>query len=826
VALVLDRVREFEPKPRSLSANLQWASLPADGVVQNEDLALSRSWQFLGVDTRVASPEELNALSELMSKTLTRLGSEVMLHLDAVRTAVAPEPPRPEVSPSKVAYLFALERYQIYAQNPHFETRFVATLTFQPPQKKRQRLARVFLRGLEEEGAREGAAHVAKFEEVCRLFENHLGQALRMSRLESKEQLRHLYSCLTGLDRPVAVPMHGVRVSDALSDQEFLGGWRPQIGEKHIRVVRVSEYPGTETVPALLSALTELPAAYRWSTRLVPVRPELGRARAERERLRWFEKRRGWRARLRGATGGEMSEADELTLQDAGAAKFAEDAKNLLKRLYDEALVRYTTKVVILEDSAETAAETAAQVIKALNSRGFGAAVEEANTIDAWLGSLPGHGSQDLRRDPLPSRSVADLLPITGSWSGFATNPSQYLPPETPPLLWTSADGATPFRLHLHTSDVGHSLVLGPTGAGKSYFLSHALLSWIANYPNAQVFVFDKGYSNFVPCLAAGGTHYDVGAPGALPFQPLRHVDESAERAWALEWVDLVLRLQNLETTAYQRQQIQRGLELLGKQPPEARTLTELSELVPEHDIREALAVYCEGGALENLLDGSTDPLSDNYYLCFELGRIMDRHERALVPVQIYLAHALAKRRAASRPTLLIWDEAWRALQDRFCRQWIRSDLATARKQNCAVMLVTQSFAQVLDEDGLRTLLDEAAQTKIFLPNPAAMRGENARQYEALGVPTEVCELIAKMQPKRDYLYHSRFASRIFHLGESTFGHALLTPPHNSTEESMVEEVRRRVATHGPNWLSGYLREREGLAAWVDLLNESTESAA
>jgi type IV secretion system protein VirB4 len=89
-----------------------------------------------------------------------------------------------------------------------------------------------------------------------------------------------------------------------------------------------------------------------------------------------------------------------------------------------------------------------------------------------------------------------------------------------PPLLMTRTTGATPFRLTLHAGDVGHSLVVGPTGAGKSVLLALLALQW-RRYPDARVFRFDKGGSARAATLAMGGEHYGPAGDPAIAFQPL-----------------------------------------------------------------------------------------------------------------------------------------------------------------------------------------------------------------------------------------------------------------------------------------------------------------
>ncbi len=818
---LLDRLRAYEPRPAALSDNLAWAAVAAPGVVQNRDGAFLRTWRYRGVDTRVASPEELNTLSQVLNRALVRLGGGVMLHADAVRKPAAPTPPGPHF-PHPLPYLFDLERFELYQREPHFETEFFLTLTWAPPAGAARQVERWFVRDVEE-AATEAEGQLGRFGDLCATLENHLGSVLRLDRLATAEQLAYLHLCLTGLNHSVAEPAPGLLLAGILSDQELVGGWKPRIGEKHLRVVRVNAYPTTATTPALLDPLADLPCAYRWSTRLLTVPPEEADARIKSLQWSWYTRRQDFRARLRRAftqPSQQAADPDEREIfEDRSARAMAADSAELLARLHgrEEVLTAYTTKLVVLDEDPTQAEAAAGLCIKALARRGFGAALETVNTLDAWLGSLPGHGTADLRRDAIPSANVADLLPVTGSWPGLSTIPSPYFPPASPPLMWTSTEGATPFRFNLHHQDVMHGFILGPTGAGKSYLTAHIALQFL-RYPQAQVFVFDKGYSQYLPCLAAGGVHYDLASPrgASLPFQPLRYVEEESEQAWAATWLETLLRLQGLATTAEQRNAIARALVLLAHEAPEHRTLDMLALQVPDPEIQAYLKPYGSTGSLASLLAGSSDPLADSHYLCFELGHILEADARALVPVQLYLAHALGKRRAQSRPTLLIWDEAWRALEDPLCRAWIKNDLATARKQNCGVVLITQSLAQVAEPD-LRTLIDEAAQTKVFLPNPAATKPQTRKLYEALGLSERLCELIAGMTPKREYLYLSRYAARIFQLGETDLARALLSPPPHTTEEALVEHIRALRAEHGEEWLAVYLRQR-GCPRWAEAL--------
>src|SRR5207253_3312651 len=109
----------------------------------------------------------------------------------------------------------------------------------------------------------------------------------------------------------------------------------------------------------------------------------------------------------------------------------------------------FTQVAVVMDEDAERAEHAAGELLKRFTDLGFTGRIETVNALEAYLGSLPGHGYPNLRRPVLSTRNIADLLPLTSTWSGLAHNPSPYFPPASPPLLWAKTAGSTPFRLNL-----------------------------------------------------------------------------------------------------------------------------------------------------------------------------------------------------------------------------------------------------------------------------------------------------------------------------------------------------------------------------------------
>ncbi len=224
-----------------------------------------------------------------------------------------------------------------------------------------------------------------------------------------------------------------------------------------------------------------------------------------------------------------------------------------------------TMNVVIIEDDAETANAHAQEVRKQFLRHGFPARIEDVNAVDAYLGTVPGHGHWNVRKPLVHTQNLADMIPSTAVWAGLETNPCPMYPPNTPAFFYASTSGRTPFRYHPHVGDVGHGLVIGPTGGGKSVFLG-TTIAQAYRVPDMQVFNFDKGYSSFVLTKACGGDHLDIGED-EIAACPLIGVDDEGERTWAQEYLEALLQLQNVKISPPQRKALWRALELLGESP-------------------------------------------------------------------------------------------------------------------------------------------------------------------------------------------------------------------------------------------------------------------
>ncbi|MGV8584612.1 conjugal transfer protein TrbE, partial [Pseudomonas aeruginosa] len=129
----------------------------------------------------------------------------------------------------------------------------------------------------------------------------------------------------------------------------------------------------------------------------------------------------------------------------------------------------------------------------------------------------------------------------------------------------------------------------------------------------------DMGRSMRATVLGLGGEHYDLGADGAIAFQPLARIDQAGYRTWAAEWVEGRLAHEGVAIGPDEKAAIWSALGSLAGAPVEQRTLTGLSVLLQSNALRQALAPYVLGGAHGKLLDADLDYLGMADVQCFEM---------------------------------------------------------------------------------------------------------------------------------------------------------------------------------------------------------------
>ncbi|MER8669685.1 conjugal transfer protein TrbE [Mesorhizobium sp. M1156] len=801
---------EYRGKADRLADHLPWAALVAPGIVLNKDGSFQRTFRFRGPDLESATEAELVGICARANNALRRLGSGWALFFGAERVEALGYPN--SRFPDAASWLVDEERRAAFeGKVEHFESRDYLSLLFMPPPDAQARAESALVDFRHSQGVRDWRQELARFrDETDRVLDLLSGFMPEVRALDDAETLTYLHGTISPRRHPVTVPETPIYLDGVLVDAPLTGGLEPMLGEQHLRTLTILGFPSL-TRPGILDPLNHQDFAYRWMTRFIPLDKAEATKTLTRLRRQWFAKRKSIVAILR-----EVVTNEPVPLVDSDADNKALDADEALQALGgDHVGFGYlTTTVTVWDEDRQAAAEKLRAVERIVNGLGFTTIRESVNAVEAWLGSLPGHVYANIRQPLIHTLNLAHLMPLSSVWAGPATNEhlAKVTRMEAPSLLVAETSGSTPFRLSTHVDDVGHMLIVGPTGAGKSVLLALIALQF-RRYAGAQVYVFDKGNSARAATLATGGEHHALGADGALAFQPLRNVNDQAVRSWAAEWIAGLIAHENVTVTPEVKEAIWSALTSLATAPAQERTLTGLSVLLQSNALKSALMPYTLDGPFGRLLDADDDRLALSDVQCFETEELM-HSQGAVLPVLTYLFHRLEER-FDGRPTLLMLDEAWVYLDNPLFAARIREWLKVLRKKNVSVIFATQSLADIAGSTIAPAIIESCPQ-RIFLPNDRAVESQARVAYERFGLNERQIELVARATPKRQYYLQSRRGNRLFELGLGPITLALCGASDPATQ-TLIDRV---LSEHGQDSFAARFLSARGLDWAAELLQQ------
>lgn len=745
-------LREYREHPDRLSDLLPWAVLIAPGTILNKDGSFQTTIRYRGPDLDSATDAELVSISARLNNVLRRLGSGWAIYSEAKRVRSEHYPT--SHFPEPISFLIDEERRVMFEAETHYESVYYLTFVYLPPSDSTSRIASTFLENKPSKQLSYSNI-LATFEaEVSRVVNLLQGIFNETEQLSDEELLTYLHATISEKSHLVAVPENPVYLDSVLVDSTLLPGFEPRLGETYLRVIGVKSFPG-KSQPGLLDRLNRLSIEYRWVTRFICLDKNEAEAEINRYKKRWFAKRKGIVTLLKETITGSQS-----VMEDSDAVNKAMDADAAQQELQDDLVsYGYFTNVVVLWDKDSAALnQKTREVERIINSLGFATKIEDINAVDAWLGSIPGNCRNNVRRPLLNTLNLSHLMPLSAVWAG----PERDEHLNGPPLFYARTNGSTQFRYVTHVGDVGHSLVIGPTGTGKSVLLN-LLESQFLRYPDAQVYIFDKGGSSRTLTAGVGGDYYDLGADDSeLCFQPLANVDELPERRFASEWLVDILTQENVSVTPAVKEELWTALNSLASAPSEERTIFGLTVLLQNEELRQALLPFTISGAHGGMLDNTHDNLRYGFWQSFEMEVLMET-PAVVMPVLSYLFHRL-ERRFTGKPTLLVLDEAWLFLDNPAFAAKIREWLKVLRKANVMVVFATQSLADV-DGSAIAATIKEACFTKVYLPNVTALNEDASAFYKRFGLNDRQIRILAEAIPKRNYYYTSPLGNRLFDLG-------------------------------------------------------------
>lgn len=802
------KLKKFHSKQKGFSDLFNYAYLIEDGVIVGKNGSLMVAWEYRGIDHESCLDEEKERLSNIINKAISPLGNGWMMHIDAVRDNIKSYYPETNsFFPDLVSLKIDQERRDFFEKEGNlYDERFVLTLTWFPPVLTQRKFVEIMfsedkiLKGKNTETEK----ILQEFSRNINNIENQLSNTLKMRRLKMKkvfsmdeksktfeEFLSWLQFCLTGISQEICLPKNPIYLDALIGGQELRTGIIPKIGRKYIQTISIEGFP-FESYPGILSSLSKLPIKYRWSSRFIFLAQHEAIEHFKKFRKKWKQKVRGFFDQVFHTNSGPINQDALLMVEDAEAS--ISDIEGGLGYGY------YTSVIVLMDEDRNILEKNAKEIEKVIQRLGFVARSETINNLEAYLGSLPGHGVENIRRPLINTLNLADFLPSDSIWPGESFAPCNLYQETAPPVMKCITYGDSCFHLNLHVRDVGHTFMFGPTGAGKSTHLA-IIAAQLLRYKNMSIFAFDKGMSLYPLTKSVKGDHFELASDfSKLSFCPLQYLETNSDVAWSIQWIESILLLNNVEVSPEIHDSIENAIVQMKK--TDAKTMTNFYNKVQNQKVKEVIKQYTINSSTGYLLDSDHDNLSFSNFTTFEIEELMNLPQKYSLPVLLYLFRRIEKT-LNGQPAAIILDEAWLMLSHSVFREKIREWLKVLRKANCLVLMATQSLSDAMNSEIFDVIIESTA-TKIFLPNLQAQNEDIKIRYKRMGLNEKQINIIAHAIPKKQYYYVSEKGARLYELCLGKFSLAFV----GSSDKDSINKIKKLKQKHGDKWIKEWLKEK------------------
>ena len=439
--------------------------------------------------------------------------------------------------------------------------------------------------------------------------------------------------------------------------------------------------------------------------------------------------------------------------------------------------------------------------IELTNSGAF-AVREKTNMEPAFWAQLPGNFSYIVRKSTINTLNMASLASLHNYPMGSKFN-NHWGEAVT---VFNTTSG-TPFFFNFHVRDVGHTTIIGPTGAGKTVLMGFLCSQTIKYRP--RMFLFDKDRGLEIFTRAIGGIYTIIETRKKSGFNPLQLDDTPDNRTFLLEWLESMALSSGEKLTPQDKIVLSDAIEGNYRLKKEDRRLSNIASFLGldgEGTIAEKLSIWHGAGSHHTLFDNEKDSLDlkTSHIFGFEMGQIM-KDKAALGPVLLYIFHRISISLDGS-PAMIVLDEAWALIDNPIFAPKIKEWLKVLRKLNTFVIFATQSVEDASNSAISETLIQQTA-TQIFLPNLKATEV----YMDAFMLSRREYSLIKTTDPStRYFLIKQGVSAVVARLDLGGMDDAISVLSGRTDTILMLDDIRKETGDNPADWLPVFFRRAQG----------------
>ncbi|MET1416636.1 type IV secretion protein [Roseibium sp. HPY-6] len=696
--------------PESLSAHLPFLSQINDQTIMLRDGDLMTSFAVDGLAAKTTNESDIETLSQSISDLIAQQYGDVGFYVHRISSKV-----QPHLDPVAGEGTFAAQidgLWQAHLRSAQLRHRTtVFTLTMRP-----SKITGLFdrFRGGKTGSAERIARRFQRLNDIASSFIEIAGPARpRRLMLSSGEWLGLLRAMLTGdfaLLRPsrAYVPLNDLVATTPIhfQDDSFTIFGTHSGTTKAGTILTLRDYPA-ETYAGILDLL-DLGIDMCVTNSFTPQDPVSAQADIRRV--------------IR-----QMSVADDaaVSLQMQLNDALDDVASGRV------AFGKHHCTIALYADDQRQLDENISAVDRVLTGAGASVLRENFSARPAYFAQVPGNYSYRTRASSISSLNFAHLSALHGSARGLPKESTYWGEAIT---ILPTANGE-PYRFNFHlpgSSDsepvVGHSLVLGRTGSGKT--LGTAFLLAQAQRLSTRLIVFDKDRGFEMAIRALGGSYNVVQVGTDTGFNPFTSEADERGSAWLADWLESLLKPKDGELTPIQIESLGRACAANRSAEDNLQTMghfrSQFRSTNDGGDLHQRLGRWDRSGQFGWLFNGEgRDSLTfENDITAFDVTEIFDNPQTRTAWLS-YVFRRIERTVEDKRPTLIVLDEAWKLLDDDYFRTRLKDWMLTMRKKNVAVVLLTQQAAHITESAAGSAILSGIA-TLLIYPSNKSTRDELA----------------------------------------------------------------------------------------------------
>jgi type IV secretion system protein TrbE len=553
-----------------------------------------------------------------------------------------------------------------------------------------------------------------------------------------------------------------------------------RVDDYYVKVLTLKE-PSAQSFPLIFKRLLEVEANYYVVTEWKKEDSGKMRRAIQAKRRHFHNTKRSFASQV------SLNDAhnQDVLLDDSKESQVRELGEGIKEiELHGNYFGQFSLTVVIYDLDIAKVDRACADFYKVFSVHDAQLYEEKYNLLNAFLAAVPGNHVFNLRSLYLLNTNYADFSFLFTLHCGEPRN--QHLRQEYLAVLETNHH--TPYFLNLHYRDVAHTIILGRTGAGKSFLLNF-LITNLQKY-DPHTFIFDLGGSFESLTQLFGGSYIRVGLESDnFKINPFSLPPTKENLDFLALFLKVLIQGQRAgELDPATERDLFHQVENLYAVDPALRTLGVLANTLG-HDISSRLSKWTRGGQFGFLFDNAEDTILFSRFQCFDFQR-MSKYPELLESLLFYILHranaVIADRQISSIFKAFFIDEAWVFLKNPAIQQYVVEALKTWRKHNAAMILSTQSLDELKRSDILDVIIESCA-TKIFLANPDMDRDLYRRQFH---LNDNEVELISGLIPKQQFLIKTPELAKVANLNVDSKSYWLYTndPYDNKKRKEAFEK--------------------------------------